>query len=119
MTTYTATFRTDIGEAEETIKAKSPAHALTKARRLAADDYDDLLFTAYEGQFPVNQVSVFEADGCTELAVWRDADLHLRLAAADLLAAAKDVIASWEKGDLARAVRGLAEAVAMAEGGAS
>jgi hypothetical protein len=45
--------------------------------------------------------------------------LHVRLAASDLLSAARLVIARWETGDLAEAVRELSAAVAKAEGGAA
>ena len=73
---------------------------------------------SYDGGFAVNEIAIGMEDGDEELAVWLDADLHLRLAASDLLAAARRVIERWERGDLAEAVRDLASAVAKAEGGA-
>jgi hypothetical protein len=48
-----------------------------------------------------------------------DDDLRLRLAASDLLAAAELVVARWERGDLADAVRELDAAIAKAKGGAA
>lgn len=44
------------------------------------------------------------------------ANAHLIAAAPDMLTAAKAVIARWESGDLAAAVRDLAAAIAKAEG---
>ncbi len=55
-------------------------------------------------------------DNSTPLAVWRDSDLKLRLAAPALLAAARRVTQRWQRGDLAEAVRELAAAIAKAEG---
>jgi hypothetical protein len=86
----------------------------------------------YSGGLPVNEIEVAGPEG-DELAVWRDDDLTLRLAASDLLEvlaaqtdAAQAVIDAWEKGDLAGAVRTLdgsihsaRAAIAKAKGGAS
>lgn len=118
MTTYIAYFRTDAEYATKEIKAKTPKHALAKARKLADESPEDLYFESYDGGFPVNEIAISPEDGGEELAVWFDADLHLRLAASDLLTAARRVIERWERGDLAEAVRDLASAVAKAEGGA-
>jgi hypothetical protein len=52
-----------------------------------------------------------------QLAVWHDDDLRLRLAARDLLEAAELVVARWEQGDLADAVRQLDAVIATAKGG--
>lgn len=117
MTTYTAYFRTDAQYATEEIKAKTPAQALRKARRLAEDD-QDLCFEPYDGKFPINEIAICDGEE-NELASWCDADLRLRLAASDLLAAARLVIQRWERGDLAEAVRGLSAAITAAEGGAA
>jgi hypothetical protein len=46
-----------------------------------------------------------------------DDDMRLRLAARDLLGAAEHVVARWEQGDLAKAVRELSAAIAKATGG--
>ena len=75
------------------------------------------MFESYDGGLPVNEIVISGLDG-DELAVWHDADQRLRMAAAYLLEAlqvqtkaAEAVIASWECGDLARAVNGLDHAL--------
>jgi FixJ family two-component response regulator len=67
---------------------------------------------------PVNEIAIKDAND-NELAVWLDDDLRLRLAARDLLEAAELVVARWEQGDLAAAVRQLDDAIAKAKGGAA
>ena len=118
MKTYTATFRTDAEFATREIKAASPEQALKKARRLYDDDPFDLMFESYDGGMPVNEIAIADADH-DELAVWRDDDMRLRNAARDLLDAAELVVARWERGDLAAAVRDLDAAIAKAKGGAA
>jgi hypothetical protein len=118
MTTYTATFRTDAEFATREIKAATPDQALTKARQLYDNDPLDLMFESYDGGMPVNEIAIEDADH-DELAVWRDEDLRLRLAARDLLDAAELVVARWEQGDLADAVRRLDATIAKAKGGAA
>jgi hypothetical protein len=54
-------------------------------------------------------------DEYIRLACWLR-DLRLGLAAEDLLYAAEQVIACWEHGDLAEAVRNLAAVIATARG---
>jgi hypothetical protein len=118
MKTYTATFRTDAEFATREIKAATPEQALKKARRLYDDDPFDLMFESYDGGMPVNEIAIADAD-YDELAVWRDDDMRLRNAARDLLDAAELVVARWERGDLAAAVRDLDAVIAKAKGGAS
>jgi hypothetical protein len=118
MTTYTAYFRTDANFATLEFKAATPEQALKKARRFYADDPFGLMFESYDGGMSVNEIVIEDADH-DELAVWQDEDLRLHLAASDLLAAAELVIARWERGDLAEAVRGLDAAIAKAKGGAA
>ena len=65
----------------------------------------------------VNEIVIYDADD-NKLAVWLDDDMRLRLAARDLLDAAELVVARWERGDLAEAVRELDAAIAKAKGGA-
>ena len=117
MTTYTATFRTDAEFATREIKAATPKQALKKARRLYDEDPFDLMFESYDGGMPVNEIAIEDADG-DDLALWLDDDLRLRLAARDLLTAAESVVARWEQGDLAEAVRELDAAIANAKGDA-
>jgi len=78
----------------------------------------DLKFESYYEALPVNGIAIQDADH-NELAVWLDEDLRLRLAAPDLLDAAELVVARWEQGDLAEAVRELDAAIAKAKGGAA
>jgi hypothetical protein len=118
MTTYTAYFRTDADFATREIKAATPEQALKKARRFYADDPLDLMFESYSDAMPVNEIVIQDAAD-NELAVWLDDDLRLQLAARDLLTAAELVVASWERGDLAGAVRQLDAAIAKAKGGAA
>jgi hypothetical protein len=116
MTTYTAYFRTDAEFATRDIKAATPEQALKKARRLYDNDPLDLMFESYDDNQPVNEIAIRDADH-NEVAVWLDEDLRLRLAARDLLEAAELVVARWEQGDLAGAVRQLDDAIAKAKGG--
>jgi hypothetical protein len=118
MKTYTAYFRTDADFATRDFKAATPEQALKKARRFYDDDPLDLMFESYDGGMPVNEIAIKDANN-DEVAVWLDDDLRSRLAAPDLLAAAELVVARWERGDLAEAVRGLDAAIAKAKGGAA
>jgi hypothetical protein len=111
MKTYTAYFRTDADWADKIFQAKTPKQALAKARAYHSRNTGELLFQEYSGGLPVNEIEITDPDG-DELAVWRDDDLWLRLAAQELLdaleaqtEAAQAVIDAWEKGDLAGAVR--------------
>lgn len=111
MTTFTATFRTDADYAEHTFKAKTAEQALVLARKFYDEHDGELLFQNYDGGSAVNEIEISGPDG-SELAVWQDDDLRLRLAASDLLGAlesqteaAQAVIDAWAKGDLAGAVR--------------
>jgi hypothetical protein len=131
MPIYTAYFRTDADWAEKTFKARTPKEALAKARAFHDEHNGELLFQEYSGGLPLNEIEICTAER-DELAVWRDDDLWHRLAAQDLLKAleaqtdaAQVVIDSWEKGDLAGAVRTLdgfipaaRAAIAAAKGGA-
>jgi hypothetical protein len=91
MTTYTATFRTDAEFATRDFKAATPEQALKKARRFYANDPLDLMFESYDGGMPVNEIVIADADH-DELAVWRDDDMRLRLAARDVLEALEDLL---------------------------
>src|ERR1700736_6345257 len=115
MQTYTAYFRTDAEFAKREFKAATPELALRKAHRFYADHPLRLTFEFYDGGMPVNEIAIEDAE-YTELATWQDEDLRLRLAASDLLEAAELVVARWESGDLAEAVRGLDSAIAKAKG---
>jgi hypothetical protein len=118
MKTYTVTFRTDAEFATRDFEAETPEQALALARQFYDDDPLDLDFESYYEAMPVNEITINDADD-DEVAVWLDDDLRLRLAARDLLEAAELVVARWEKGDLAAAVRQLDDEIAKAKGGAA
>jgi hypothetical protein len=117
MPTYTAYFRTDADFASREFKASTPEQALRKARKFLDTD-GDLMFQEYDGGMPINEIEIQDQDR-SEVAVWYDDDLRLRLAARDLLAtledqtdAAQAVIDNWTEGDLAAAVRALDASIA-------
>ena len=122
MKTFTATFRTDAEFATRDFEAETPEQALALAQKLYADELHTdgpsrLWFEPYI-DMTVNEIAVCDVDG-NELAAWYDDDMRLRLAARDLLEAAELVVARWEQGDLADAVRELDAAIAKAKGGAA
>jgi hypothetical protein len=117
MTTFTVHYRTEVQFATTQIEADTPELALATARACVEDYADKLFFEAYTGPSEINEIAICDEDDSDELAVWYDDDLRLRLAADDLLNAAHLVIARWESGDLAEAVRELSAAVVKAEGG--
>jgi hypothetical protein len=84
---------------------------------VAEENPDSLDLDFYElCDCPINEIEINDEHG-NELAVWYDDDMRLRLAASDLLAAAELVVARWEQGDLAEAVRRLDAAIVKAKGG--
>ncbi len=83
MPTYTADFRTNADYAITKLKARSPQHALRKARAFYDEHPEDLMFMDYDGGQPVSEIAVRDADG-DEVALWQDDDLRLRLAAGDM-----------------------------------
>jgi hypothetical protein len=86
MTTYTAQFRTDADYAERTFKARTAKQAFALARTFYDEHDGELLFQNYDGGSPVNEIEISGPTG-SELAIWQDDDLRLRLAATDMLAA--------------------------------
>jgi len=86
MPTYKVAFRTDAEFAIRVFKARSPQAALKQARAFYEDHAEDLMFESYDSGHPVNEIVVRDAAG-SEVALWQDDDLRLRLAADDLLAA--------------------------------
>jgi hypothetical protein len=122
MTTYTTCFRSDAEFASYDFEARTPEEALALARELYASELhahrpSKLRYEPFI-DVTVNEIAVCDAAG-NELAVWRDDELRLRLAAQDLLDAAERVIARWERGDRAEAVRELSNAIAKAKEGAA
>ena len=118
MTTYAAHFRSDAESATHDFVAATPEQALKKARRFYKAHAHRLLFERYDHSGPGQRDCHLERPG-DDLAVWHDDDLRLRLAASDLLEAAELVVARWERGDLAKAVRALDAAIAKAKRGAA
>jgi hypothetical protein len=120
MTTYIAQFHTDADWAERTFDANTPEQALTLAQVFYDEHTEDLKFESYNSGMPVNEIEIADGEG-NRLAVWRDDDLRLRLAAPDLRDAlkaqsdaAQTVIDAWETGDLAGAVRTLDASIQLA-----
>jgi hypothetical protein len=117
MSSYRVYLRTDIQWTMRTFTACSPQEAIKAARRYADEHFSEMDFEGYEEcDCPVNEIEVLDEQG-NELAVWHDEDLRLRLAADDLLEAAEKVVARWERGDLAEAVRELDAAIVKAKKG--
>jgi hypothetical protein len=90
MTIYEATFRTDGEYAIHEFEADTPEQALALARQLYDDDPFELAFEQYDNT-PVNEIEITAPDGA-QVALWRDEDLWLHLAARDLLAALEQAV---------------------------
>jgi hypothetical protein len=117
MQTYDVDFRTDADYATHSFKARSPRHALKKALAFYDRHTEDLMFTAYDGGHPINEIEVFNEDGCS-VGVWQDDDMRLRLAARALLdagALALRELRSFYNDGQSEAVRVLAAAIARAK----
>ena len=113
MPTYQVHFSTDADLAIHDVAGDTPAQALAAARAFAANNRDDLYFLSYTG-LDIDEIIVMDDDGYP-ICAWRSDAMRLRLAASDLLIAAREVVASWDSGDLAAAVRNLAATIAEAE----
>jgi hypothetical protein len=120
MTTYTALYHTDADYAEQTFDADTPQQALRLAQAFYDQHTEELIFESYNSGMPVNEIEIADDQGI-RLAVWRDDDLRLRLAAADLRDAlvaqnnaAQAVIDAWKTRDLADAVRALDASIQLA-----
>jgi hypothetical protein len=99
-------------------KACTPERAIELARKFAENRSDELDFQSFEPcDCPINEIEILDEHG-NELAAWHDDEMRLWLAARDLLEAAETVVARWECGDLAEAVRALDAAIARAKEGA-
>jgi hypothetical protein len=114
MTTYTARLRIEsaIGFASCEFEAKTPEAALALAR---VHNPQEICFEPCEHR-PVNEIIIYDDEG-NALIEWYPDDVRLRLAAHDLLDAAKKVVSRWATGDLAGAVRELDAAITKATGG--
>jgi hypothetical protein len=119
MKTYTVYFRNDRQWGTREFVAETPEHALKLARRFADENPEDLNLDNRDCCYlSINEIEVCN-DEDDSLAVWFDDDMLLRLAAPELLAAAEKVIARWEQGDLAEAVRELDASIKAAKEGAA
>jgi predicted RNase H-like HicB family nuclease len=118
-TSYMATFHTPVGIATEIFHAASPEDALERAKKFLEDDElsEDQRDPVTEG-FCVREIIISSCDE-GDLASWMTFEYRVEQAAPKLLAAAEAVIGSWEKGDLAAAVRVLAAVVEKAKGGSA
>lgn len=94
MTNYRVYLRSDLQWAMRHFEAKTPKQAIKAARRFADKHLDDLDFENFEAcDCPINEVEICDEDE-QQLAVWRDEDLSLRLAAQDLLDALEQAVAA-------------------------
>ena len=118
MTTYEAIFYTDGDYAIREVEADTPEQALQLARKFYDEQTEDLDFQNRDGGHDLNQIEILDGHS-DQLAEWLSDDLRMRLAAPELLAAAEKVVARWEQGDLADAVRQLDAAIAKAKRGAA
>jgi hypothetical protein len=118
-TSYMATFHTPAGMATEIFHAPSAEDALQQAREFLEKDKlsEDQLDPVAEG-YCVREIVISSCDE-GDLASWMTFEHRVERAGLKLLAAAEAVIASWEKGDLAAAVRTLAAIVEETKGGAA
>lgn len=87
LTSFTVTFNTDAETATTTIDAPSPQAALAEAHTIRTDKarLGRLFFQPWE-KCPVNEIIIGDDDD-DEVALWRDEDLMLRLAASSLFEA--------------------------------
>ena len=132
MPTYTAHFYTEADWAFATVKARTPAQALRRARRIESEESETLNFRSFDSTNGVELIEIHSVNRRT-VAEWQSDERRLRLAARDLLEAleaqteaAQAVVDAWCQGDLAGAVRRLdaslptaQAALATARGGAS
>lgn len=119
MKTYRAEFFTVADWAFRDIEAETPEQALELACKFFDDNLGELNFRSYGEIEPLDQVQIWQ-DGEGTLAAWESEGYRLRIAAKDLLDAlqsqtdaAQTVIDNWENGDLAGAVRGLDQSIAI------
>lgn len=116
-TTYDVTIHREHAYADDIkIEAATPQKALKAIRRRVADD-DNFDYAHYDGIGDIQSIEIAR-DGVT-LAGYISPGERLRQHAEELLAAAEKVIARWERGDLAAAVRELNAAVDQAKAGAA
>jgi hypothetical protein len=116
MNSFIVQFFNEQQSAVHEIEASNPEEALKQARQIATDDPYSLEYEPYEEFCPIGEIQVLDEDE-NVVAHWYDDELRLRIATSELLAAAEKVVARWERGDLAEAVRELGAAVTKAKEG--
>jgi hypothetical protein len=114
---YTVYFRSNLQYGRRELFVESAEHALQIAHSIVHENPESLKLKYYEA----SESHVDEIEVCDEeynrQAFWQDEERRLHLATRELLNAAKQVLANWDRGDLVDAVRTLSEAVAKATGG--
>ena len=127
MTIYTAYFRTDTDFASHAIEADTPQRALIDARILYDDGTLNLCFESHDYCVAVNEIEIRDNEE-NRIALWRDDELRLRLAARVLFDALEKAIAALNQaprfavpalGTDSYAIAAICdEAIAEAKGGA-
>jgi hypothetical protein len=119
--TYRAEFFTAADYAVRDFEARSPREALQLARCFYDEGTGDLDFRSYDDNAGLDRIQIWDKKRGGTLASWDSDDHRLRKAAGELrivlqrqTEAALGVIASWENGDLAAAVRALGATLATA-----
>jgi hypothetical protein len=120
MNAYSVCFSRPFESATVSLRATCIEEAMQNAKLIAEQRFRWLRFrTDIPRQFrAITQIDV-RHDGSGETARWLAEHVRFTYATDTLLHAARNVLANWEKGDLAAAVNQLSAAIEAAEGGAS
>jgi hypothetical protein len=120
MNAYSVCFSRPFESATVCLRATCIEEAMQDAKLIAEQRFRWLRFrTDIPRQFrAITQIDV-RHDGSGETKRWLAEHVRFTYATDNLLHAARNVLANWEKGDLAAAVRQLSAAIEAAEGGAS
>jgi hypothetical protein len=124
MKTYIVTLRAPTRWTEQTIRARTPQAALTKARKAVDADPFSFDWEPYEHDSieMLEEVVVCDSEG-TELATWLSDDCRQSLAAGDLLAACEMAVERLRlndcEGEEGKFIAVLESAIAKAKGGAA
>jgi hypothetical protein len=110
MTIFEATFRTDGEYAIHEFDADTPEQALALAQKLYNDDPFELVFEQFDNT-PVNEIEITGPDGA-QVALWRDEDFWLQLAARDIFEALQECSSLLDAASRMYARRGLRQQAA-------